>query len=324
MASSVIEACNSLLDKLASIPFDWNSYLSTITGGKIPTTNMPDNTKLFQNLALWNNQPKYWKEGKGFPNSKPCVYIQPVFGKAMNMGMGISLYRDFMFKIHIIDFQIDGFNEAGGTNGDNIRIGGNDQNFEIFKWRDMTKVALELFFPKHCGAMTEDDTYPDDEHEGINHLIMDFKCSFTDLKGSSLDPDQTTTIAVDPPINVVLSVGFADPPAPTPTPIIGYIWKVCKVLANIVATPDPAITQTLDNGITIPLQYALNNDGTLTIPYLITTPGMAVLTPVLIDNGVIENMYFNPITGTFDNSANGGFAIGNEIAFNASLPNISA
>lgn len=65
--SQVINAINSMLDRLAAIPFDWNAYLNTISNGFITITDMPDATKLFQNLAVWNNQSRQWKYKKGCP-----------------------------------------------------------------------------------------------------------------------------------------------------------------------------------------------------------------------------------------------------------------
>jgi hypothetical protein len=95
---------------------------------------------------------------------------------------------------------------------------------------------------------------------------------------------------------------------------------VCKIFVDVVDTPDPSITQLLDNGVTIPRQYALNPDGTLTIPYLISTKGIAVLSPFIVDSSIIAEEPYDNVTGTFDNSINGGFLIGNAIAFDASLP----
>lgn len=188
-----------MLDRLAAIPFDWDTYLNTISGGLFTGTDMPDKTKLFQNLAQWNNQPKHWETGKGMPTTKPCCYVQPVFGKATKLGLGVTLYPDFIFKVHIIDWQKDGFNEAGGTDGTNELIGGLDQNLEIYHWRDLVKVQLQLFFPKNCGALTIIDEEEDIDHLNLNHYILSFKTSFSDLQGSILNPDQTQVIYVDPP-----------------------------------------------------------------------------------------------------------------------------
>lgn len=133
------------------------------------------------------------------PATRPCCYVEPMFGKSLKMGLGLTLYPEFVFRIHIIDFQDDGFYEAGGTSGTNELIGGLDQNLEIYKWRDLVKVQLQLFFPVSCGALSICNEKEDTEHGGIYHYILDFKTSFSDLKGSVLDPDQTTVIYEDPP-----------------------------------------------------------------------------------------------------------------------------
>lgn len=100
-----------------------------------------------------------------------------------------------------------------------------------------------------------------------------------------------------------------------------YGWKVYKLFMDIVASPDPLALQVIGNGDTIPLQYTLNLDGTLTMPYLISVPGIIVLTPFMLNNNPIANMPYNSVTGTFNAvPPTRGFAIGNRIAFNASLP----
>lgn len=191
MASQITDTINSILTKLAAIPFDWNSYLSSVSNGLIKATDMPDATKLYQSLEEWNGQTR---KGRGGIATRPNAYIQLVPGPAMNMGMGVSLYPKFIVKVHIVDTQLDGFNEAGGLSGSDIRIGGLGQNLEIFKWRDLTKTALETFFPLHCGAMTQTEEYPDDEHDDVYHYVIEFLTSFSDLQGSILNPDQTSVI----------------------------------------------------------------------------------------------------------------------------------
>lgn len=120
-------------------------------------------------------------------------------------------------------------------------------------------------------------------------------------------PDETLGLTVC----FLSEYGAVTPPGRV---IIG--WIVSEFTLTIVATPDGS-TQTLANGDAIPAQYALNNDGTLTIPYV---GGYEVLTPFIIDNGVIQDMPYNKTTGTFDNSRYGGFLIDNLISFNASIP----
>ena len=104
----------------------------------------------------------------------------------------------------------------------------------------------------------------------------------------------------------------------TPTPpgrvIIG--WTYHPIDIEIVVTPNDG-TQELPNGDTIPTQYALNEDGTLTIPYL---EGLQVLTPFMLSEFPIQDMAYNQTTGTFDNSVNNGFVIGALARVNAVIP----
>ncbi len=93
-------------------------------------------------------------------------------------------------------------------------------------------------------------------------------------------------------------------------------WMVCPIHLTVVETPNPAITQQLDNGDIIPAEYALNDNGTLTIPYMI---GYTALTPFILEQEPVDNFPYNRATGTFG-SLTPSFNIGNKVSFNASLP----
>lgn len=182
MATSMIKiAIQSVLTQLAGIAYVWP------VRDRNAVADMPLPNNLFQWNEIWNNQVRQWKEGKGFPNTKPCVFVEAILGRSMKMGLGVTLFPDCIFRVHIVDWQVD----AG--NGD---VG---QNTEIFAWRDLVKSSLQIFFPRYCGALTQASEQEDTEHTDIYHYVMDFKCAFTDKKGGPLDPDQTAIIGVDPP-----------------------------------------------------------------------------------------------------------------------------
>ena len=125
--------------------------------------------------------------------------------------------------------------------------------------------------------------------------------------------------------SIVFTLGYYKVGTPPPTRII-YGWKACKVLINLVASPDPTHTQVLGNGDVIPLEYALNGDGTLTVPYFALYPGIDVLTPFIDNNSTIADdntpitAIYNKGTNKFDLSAYGGFSYGDKIQVNATLP----
>jgi hypothetical protein len=122
------------------------------------------------------------------------------------------------------------------------------------------------------------------------------------------NPDESTGLIVCQLSNY----GVVTPPGRL---IIG--WIVSRVDVLLVTVVDPLVKQTLANGDQINVQYVINNNGTLTIPYLAT---YNVLTPFIIDNGVLQDEPYDQPTGTFDNSNYGGFQVGNVISFNASIP----
>lgn len=100
--------------------------------------------------------------------------------------------------------------------------------------------------------------------------------------------------------------------APPGRTIIG--WKPCAIYLTIVETPDGS-TQELINGDTIPTQYALNEDGTLTVPYI---AGYNVLTVFMYSGFPIANIPYDMGTGTFTNPS--GFSLGAECGFDAVIP----
>ena len=109
--------------------------------------------------------------------------------------------------------------------------------------------------------------------------------------------------------------------SPNPPRFI-YGWKPYAIAANIVTTPDPYNTQVLGNGDVIPREYSLNQDGTLTIPYLISIAGIQVLTPLLVNDDEYQDIALIYTNGTFNvSTVRGGFEPNVDKAyFNASLP----
>jgi len=180
---------------------------------------MPEACKLFQWVAVWNNQVQQWKAGKGFPVQRPCCFIELDLGQAAAMGRGVTLYRDVKIICHIVDWQVDA--------GD----GTLDQNLQVITWRDLLKTNLERFFPRHCGAMTTLNEQQDYAHTGVYHYIITFKTSLSDLQGSLLDPAQTSVILTPPPGGDGTLWGFEPtinlddesswPPPPPPPPLHG-------------------------------------------------------------------------------------------------------
>lgn len=292
--SRILEMVNSIIAQLAAIPWDWGKQKVAVKG------------KLCQNVAMWNKQTKYAEDGKGFPFATPAAYVELLPQDYTQLGSGWSM-ADISVRIHLCDRQLDA---ADGTI---------DQNLEVYTYRDLIKANLVLFRPANCSNLFEIHEHQDYDHDSIFHYVLDFQCAFTDSKGSNYDPDQQKVISIEP-VPIEIDAMYNDGP---PVVVEVFMWQDCLIDMEIVATPDPTVTQQLANGAVIPLQYALNGDGTLTVPILATNASISVLY-FLLNNGTYPvNLVYNKPANKFDLSIGGFgvFGIGDTIEINASLPN---
>jgi hypothetical protein len=260
-----------------------------------------------QYVAIFNNQVKEEQDGKTFDFPKPALLVEienPNQG-LQTLGQDFVSVSEITWRISIVHEQLDA---ADGTL---------DQNLDVFDYRDLVKVAMTGIRPKNCSKWMYVEESQDYAHNNIYVYSVGFKCSFVDTKGSPLDPDSNTYITFEPPIALDLGV-FITVPIP-PRTRIAYGWKVCPIYVLLVSVVDPLDTQVLGNGDTIPKQYVVNLDGTITIPYLASYPNIVVLVPFIIWNQTVDTITIDYTTGKITNTA-GGFIVGNEIEFNASLP----
>ncbi len=106
-------------------------------------------------------------------------------------------------------------------------------------------------------------------------------------------------------------------PFGTPNNPVQIGWRVCKVLCNVVSSPDPSNVQVLANGVTIPIEYSLNLDNTVTIPYL-NIVSASVLSRFLLNGQYYEGNFY--INGNIDTTIAGSLGLGDQLEFDASLP----
>jgi hypothetical protein len=298
MTSCILDAINSVRTQVSGITWDW----SAVEGAEKPK---PD--KLFQKVLMWNNQLSRMKDGTGYLTAMPACYVEMRPENTTQLLENVTL-SDVCWRMHVLWYQLDA--------GDDETM---DQTLYAYTLRDAIIQAMVGFEPENCSTMFYTKEEQDYDHDNIYHYVVEFKTSFRDTKGSTLDPDQTRFIYTTPPTNLELETGFYDGEVSPVDPLITYIWKVCEVDVVIVETPDGS-TITLSNGAVIPAQYALNLDGTVTIPYLASTPGINLVYPFLIGNQSYPNVTLDNTTGVLNNDANGGFAVGDTLNFNANLP----
>ena len=299
MVSSILDAINSLKAQILAIDWDWST---------IPDAQRNRADKLFQKVLVFNDQISRMNNNKGYLVNTPALFIEMEIQSTDELTMGVT-YSQVCWKFHLVHRQLDA--------GNDIDM---DENLLVYEYRDALRTALMEFQPESCSTLAYEGEQQDYDHGNLYHYVINYKCGFKDIKGSVYDPDQKKYIYTTPPTNLELQTGFWDGETPPDDPLINYIWKVCEVRAILTDTPNPANTQTLANGAVIPLEYAPNLDGTFTMPYLKTTPGIALLSSFFIDNQPYPDVMLDNVTGVLDNSANGGFGVGDEIRFDASLP----
>lgn len=260
-----------------------------------------------QYAAVFNNQVKDEEKGKTFDFPKPAILVEidtPNQG-VQTLGINNVTVSELTWRLYIVHEQLDAMN------------GTLDQNLDVYDLRDAVKVAFTGFKPKNCSYWQYAEESQDYAHNNIYVYSIAFRCSYVDTKGSPLDPDSTAYITKAPPTALDLQA-FITTPQP-PATRIAYGWKVCPILFYVVDTVDPEQTQQLGNGDIIPLQYVLNDDGSITMPELASYPGIVALTPFMIWNQSYDTVSVDYSTGKITNTG-GGFVVGNDGSFNASLP----
>lgn len=304
MASSCVkEAVVSVLEQLKALPYDWTAegYLDK---------SQPD--KLFQKVLVYNSQPQRLLVDPAYLVEFPAAFVE--FKNTGNTQFTDGLISmDVTWRLHIAAQMLNTEDEYGM-----------DENLFAMNIRDAVVRALAGFTPDNCSTMFLNAEEQDYAHTNLYMYVLDFCTCLEDMKGGVLDPDQNKVIYKEPPTNLELQTGFISGEEPPVDPLINYIWKACRVRANIVdVEPVDPETQNLDNGVTIPLEYALRDDGGLYIPYLMSTPGINILTTFIINGQLADAVEWRWLGTEGINvfyNLNGGFSVGDEIAFDASLP----
>lgn len=295
MASGLLSAVNSILGQMGEIPFVW----SAVDGAE---KSRP--TKLFQLVRVWNNQVERGNTGKGYTFEFPACFLEILPEPALQMAENVTV-ADICWRMHIVDLELDA--------GDDVNM---DQNLNVIHYRDLVKQYMVGFQPAQCSTMFCTNERQDFDHTGVYHYVVDMKSCFRDTKGSIEDPDQTKVIYSTPPTGLELDLAFTTEPEDVIVSEI-FNYKPGKIHVIVTETPNPANTQTLANGAVIPVEYSLNLDGTLTIPYLVDYEAEDILTPFMLNNDPYNDMPF--AAGTFDNSANNGFNDLSDIMINVTL-----
>lgn len=190
MASGLLDVVNSVIGAAAGIPYTWD---------ELQLADRSRKDKLFQLVRMWNDQINRSKNGSGYSFEAPACFIEIRDMSNTMLLDGVSL-AEYVFRFHIVAEELDA--------GDDTNM---DQNLSVIGYRDAVKQTIVGFQPPQCSTLFTINEEQDYAHDDVYHYILDFKCSFTDTKGSNLDPDQTKVIRKDN-IPQEINLGFGNPP----------------------------------------------------------------------------------------------------------------
>jgi hypothetical protein len=165
MAVSIdVSAIEELKTVLKNIPFAWAG---------VDIVSKPNPTKLFQEVAIYNNQPARWEDGKIDGGVCPKCYVQGMeTGRTQLLSPGTYLV-DYLVKVHVIDQEYTAVN------------GQLDQNTRIFDYIQLVRQYLSGYKLQHGGHLTQSYQEQDYSHTSIYHFIIDFKCAFIDSSANT-------------------------------------------------------------------------------------------------------------------------------------------
>ena len=191
--SCILDAVNSILTQIGSIPFEWSA---------VPGAEKSRPTLLFQLVRMWNNQIKRAEDGLGYSFEKPACFIELRQGETEQLLDNVTI-TDLTWRLHIVDFELDA--------GDETNM---DQNLTVFAFRDLVVQYMNEFTPTNCSTTFKVAEEQDYDHTELYHYTVDMKCLLTDTKGSWLDPDQVQVEFTGPNTNAEVDLSFTDNDTP--------------------------------------------------------------------------------------------------------------
>lgn len=126
-------------------------------------------------VRMWNNQHELVIGGhmEMFPN--PSVFIEFVSSDIMQLGEGRQLYDPLIFRLHILDWQMD--------SGD----GNFEQNLTVYDLKQKLYAVVQKFQPglsdENCpaGSCIRISETQDYSHAGLYHYVQEYKTTLVDV-----------------------------------------------------------------------------------------------------------------------------------------------
>ena len=171
---TLVDAVNSVLERLGSIPYDWGSIAKA------------EQNNLFQYVAIFNDQINRMEDGEGSPLfDTPACFVDIEPAPYLRL-LGELSTSDLIYRIRIVSKEYDA--------GD----GTLDQNLAVFAIRNAVKESLSNFVPANSSMLQHTSEMQDPDHTAVYVWQMEFKSAFIDTIGSIYSPINDTVIDLPP------------------------------------------------------------------------------------------------------------------------------
>lgn len=151
-----------------------------------------DQTPLAKTIRMWNDQLTLVTEGKMDLFQQPAIFFEFSTAQIIQLGNGVQLYDPFIFKIHILYWELDS------------QRGDFDNNLNVFDYKDQIYAAVQKFQPdlvdgqppiSACVRISEEQDY---KHAGIYHFIQTYRTTFADYGAQEPVGGSETTVVPMP------------------------------------------------------------------------------------------------------------------------------
>lgn len=136
----------------------------------------------------WDNQLDAIEDGKSYDIPFPNAFVEitaPTQYTPLSQGWSSG---NLIVTIHVGHILYDD------------QIGGFEENFGVYTYRDRVVKSLTTFQPECCGCMMKVGEKEDFSHTNMYHFMIDFNCEFLDNTGSK--EVQFPTITIFPPVDI--------------------------------------------------------------------------------------------------------------------------
>jgi hypothetical protein len=169
-------------------------------------------------IGMWNDQVKYWFTGVLTNTQIPAIFVEFKSEDIIILGQGIESFDPLDIKIHIIDNMLDA--------GD----GTQDQNLQIFDFKQQVYAVLKDFQPTNCVKLFRVSEKQDYDHDNLYHYVQTYRTCYID-NSMQLPVDGTcypSTGGITTTLNLLTAPIYNPAKSYALNSVVSYDWQLYK------------------------------------------------------------------------------------------------